>query len=1504
MPLSQEQLYGATATNKQKKSEDTGFFTSAAAGIASGLIKIPQGIVSIGAELLDLGLGTKQAESVEKFFDDLNPFDEVAEARTIGKITEALASIGPVAVKGAQIGIQAASKIRAANIAKRALTAKRAGNAVSLSKFGQIIHKGEDILTSPIAGGVIGSGIGESIVADEDIGTLADMLKGTSLEPFAITMMNTEEKEGRAEAFRRITNRIKFGAEGALFNLGITGAGKGVKKLREPATYGLTRWAEGGIAEEIERYLTFGFKASSTGTQGGLEAKRTSLDFIQAAKIEADTEVARLYKAVKDVVPKLDEAVGAEPKILNEIQDLLQPLPGKKLESIKLDELPNLIEKKSGIKNNARDSFKYEYSGIGDNQTRKLITPEKIVGEQGQKGFFSAEDYEIVDKGKAFKFLEKIQKTGGLKAKEDFKRILINMRSTIDNLTGKISQKNLKVEMSEKLHAELGNYLTADYAAFNESSIPLFRVNRNVAKIKEPALRSYIEQEKNAYKIVEAGKQKVDPSKIQVPQAKIDKFTEEGTLKIKKLLEAKNIDEIDPLTKNLLDETTGKPIDAATAKTEKDAITVQTSVLKRKHLDEWQEIVLGRIKDPKHTFTNSVSKMASLNYTIDYMENINRQGSKTSNRIIVDKGITKFIDKTGKEIDLNKLAQENIDSGKIQQKFYNNEGKYYTPEETFNIAKKETEDLLKEEIDRSKYIFGKGDAPGSTANAAEDLVASGKAPNIEEADNMLKDLKQFKQVKSTGVDGLSPLDGKWIRAPIYESLFDTTNQFLNTSKLGVLYKYAVVAPKTISQISKTVLNALTHVRNFISAGAFVSANGAIIPTGGDFTALLPTSLGGKILETGKMKKGLIESARRASAYRLNPKVDPAAADLVARSSRVGVGGGTQVQVSEKNKTQIDFFKDTYTNPAATESKVFRKIIEGKDLLTKGYKFTEKLYVEEDTFHKNINWLLERNRFDTAFKEIGINETNFKQALKGENVSKDVSNFLNKSVERFYDSATKTFDGNYELFLDEIGGKLTRNNVPNYAYVGRFGQAVRLSPFGNFIAFPLEVMRSGSNIIDQSILEMTSKIPAIEKLGRKRFASFALTVGGIPKIYQQSMMAIHDVSEEEMEALRKIVPEWSRNSTLVPTGRDKDGYLKYVDFSYSNAYDFLMRPINAVYNSINEGQNDSVSLKASLGKGLQEGTRELLEPFASQSLITEAVVDSVIKGGVGKNGRRIWSEQDEPFEKIIKGVGHIAKSVIPMQSTFKQMERLAKSVTGETGDYGEEFKLSDELPGLWGFRSVQANPERSLQFKLGKFGSNLKKTENLFTSPLLKGGRVTPQDILEKYQYSEARRFQVLKQMAKDVDAMRDLGVPDYKIRKKLKARKGLNKEVISSLMSGVYTPKKPGDFFTTRMGEINRDLNRKEGVSVPNPYFQALPSINQIINKNRRINLLDGDISFSQLSIQPSRSKPRSVSNSNSVINSQITGVPISPNNFAQQANNNYNSLSTIEKINAFKPQR
>ena len=62
-----------------EKNNKTNFFISGAAGILSGLIKVPEGVFSLAAELFDLGADTETAASVEEFFDKINPFEEVAE---------------------------------------------------------------------------------------------------------------------------------------------------------------------------------------------------------------------------------------------------------------------------------------------------------------------------------------------------------------------------------------------------------------------------------------------------------------------------------------------------------------------------------------------------------------------------------------------------------------------------------------------------------------------------------------------------------------------------------------------------------------------------------------------------------------------------------------------------------------------------------------------------------------------------------------------------------------------------------------------------------------------------------------------------------------------------------------------------------------------------------------------------------------------------------------------------------------------------------------------------------------------------------------------------------------------------------------------------------------------------------------------------------------------------------------------------------------------------------
>ena len=65
-----------------------------AAAIPSGIIKIGEGVATLGAALLDLGVDKDRVEAVEQYFADINPFDELAASTGIGKVTELIVNIG------------------------------------------------------------------------------------------------------------------------------------------------------------------------------------------------------------------------------------------------------------------------------------------------------------------------------------------------------------------------------------------------------------------------------------------------------------------------------------------------------------------------------------------------------------------------------------------------------------------------------------------------------------------------------------------------------------------------------------------------------------------------------------------------------------------------------------------------------------------------------------------------------------------------------------------------------------------------------------------------------------------------------------------------------------------------------------------------------------------------------------------------------------------------------------------------------------------------------------------------------------------------------------------------------------------------------------------------------------------------------------------------------------------------------------------------------------------
>ena len=107
MAKSLDEFYGSQG-QKKKKDEDVGFFESALAGVATGLWNIPKGVFSLGATLFDLVADTNTAKGIEEWFDDVNPWDDEAEARTVGKITGAIAQIALPAGYGFKVGSSAA----------------------------------------------------------------------------------------------------------------------------------------------------------------------------------------------------------------------------------------------------------------------------------------------------------------------------------------------------------------------------------------------------------------------------------------------------------------------------------------------------------------------------------------------------------------------------------------------------------------------------------------------------------------------------------------------------------------------------------------------------------------------------------------------------------------------------------------------------------------------------------------------------------------------------------------------------------------------------------------------------------------------------------------------------------------------------------------------------------------------------------------------------------------------------------------------------------------------------------------------------------------------------------------------------------------------------------------------------------------------------------------------------------------------------------------------------
>ena len=376
------------------------------------------------------------------------------------------------------------------------------------------------------------------------------------------------------------------------------------------------------------------------------------------------------------------------------------------------------------------------------------------------------------------------------------------------------------------------------------------------------------------------------------------------------------------------------------------------------------------------------------------------------------------------------------------------------------------------------------------------------------------------------------------------------------------------------------------------------------------------------------------------------------------------------------------------------------------------------------------------------------------------------------------------------------------------------------------------MRTGTNIVSSALDEIfyTVKINGkdvnpLRSRGLQRLMGMGITTAALPLGTVAAFQSIYDVNKDELDAMRRYVADWSKNSVLIPL-RNDEGKLQYIDFSHLNAYDTLTRPIQTVINAVQNGRGDKDGIMDDFLLGLIESTKEIGSPFFTEAIWTKALQDVAPvlgRNGMTSEGRKIWNDKDSTGDKMYKSVAHIVEAQAPFN--WKQLGRLGLAMVpvnsqGKFDERGNEYELGNELLGIAGLRRVDVDPEKSFKYKINQFQKGIRDSRGLFTSATLKGGPISPEEIVDAFINANRATFEVNRELYKDINAAKILGMGEDNLEETMKNRGAGN--AFDFLNDGEFKPFSP----SKNVQDLFDDLAVNLGIA--NPYDIAEETIDKI----------------------------------------------------------------------------
>ena len=698
----------------------------------------------------------------------------------------------------------------------------------------------------------------------------------------------------------------------------------------------------------------------------------------------------------------------------------------------------------------------------------------------------------------------------------------------------------------------------------------------------------------------------------------------------------------------------------------------------------------------------------------------------------------------------------------------------------------------------------------------DEFISQGAFDNLS-----LAKKNEYRKLDSGGGDqdlAFGALQGSYVKKPVYNNLTNLTlaqgTALTNATRLT----YGnFLRGKGLVQFAKTVLSPITQVRNVTTASLFAAAQGNI-----GRGANLGESIG---LVVDNIYKG--EIPRLAKAMGISK--DAARGVYFRKLQELGVVG-TQAQVREIDRLLEEGFGgslkaelDELGVSVGTDKGVIRKTLGRSKLgqfldsavIKPGQKIAKgsrDAYQGGDDIWKIYNFEFERNKLISALGS----ETD---ALK-------------YSTEMGFRS------------VDEYAADIVKNVIPNYERVPEAIKLLRKAPFGNFIAFPAEIMRTSANTLGYAIKELQSSNPKVRDIGMRRLMGFTATTAVAAPAAASLGMYLGGVAQEQMDALQRRVAPWSRNSTLIPTsvkkGKDGKNYVTgYVDYSYLNPYDYWQRPARAILNAVNKGEIDNLDADQVILDAGFEIIKELTKPFGiplpgmypEESIFAERLIDVTVRKGKARSGVRIYNDGSGEFgvdsrgeilaksfahifdafnpgavEQIVGGIG--PKPELGGQIGYKP-SRLMTALTAPDGRdaRGNIREFEEEIATfLTGIREQRVDAQKVVKYGAAQYGTATRSASQIFNRAAQVENKMNPDNVLNAYAKSNEVQYGLQNDMFRMVKDMKKMGMDEFEIRKALKRYKVGN---VPNIMNGKFTPQKVSNQIRKKAFKNQREFGGK-----------------------------------------------------------------------------------------------